>query len=183
MSFLDRIATTVTPAASDESRAEARRNIESLAANEPWIGIIVNQNKEIEASFEAARAAPSGQADERTATLLTGHANAEEAVLYPDIADESSKTHAGMADEEHAMTKIQLAKLKDLPPGTGEGREKLDHIGSAVAQHIYQEEGSWMPDLAKEMSPQRKARLLKRYNAEYDRYSGSGHSAGPLSKK
>jgi len=178
MSFLDRIAAAVTPAASDESRAEARRNIEVLAADEPWIGIIVNQHKEIEASFEAARAAPSVEAVERLATLLTGHANAEEAVLYPDIADESSKTHAGMAYEEHAMTKIQLAKLKDLPPGTEEWHEKLDHIQSAVAQHIYQEEGSWMPDLAREMSPQRKARLLERYNVEYERYCGTGTSAG-----
>lgn len=170
MSFLDRIAAAVTPAASDQSRAEARRDIELLALEEPWIAPIVAQHKDIEASFAAARSTPSREAVERLATLLTGHANAEEAVLYPDIADESSKTHAGMAYEEHAMTKIQLAKLKDLPAGSEEWHEKLDHIESAVAQHIYQEEGSWMPDLARDMSPERKARLLQRYNEEYGRY-------------
>ena len=176
MSFLDRIAAAVAPAASDESRAEARRDIEMLASKEPWIQPIVDQHKEIEANFEAARAAPSLEAVERLGINLTGHANAEEAVLYPDIADQSSKMHAGMAYEEHAMTKINLAKLKDLPPGSEEWHEKLDHIESAVAQHIYQEEGSWMPDLAKEMSPQEKATLLERYNTEYERYCGSGTS-------
>lgn len=173
MSFLDRIAAAVTPAASDEARANARRDIEVLAIKEPWIKPIVDQHKEIEAGFEAAHAAPSVDAVERLSTILTGHANAEEAVLYPDIADQSSKTHAGMAYEEHAMTKIQLAKLKDLPPGTKEWGEKLEHIRSAVAQHIYQEEGSWLPDLAEEMSAERKARLLERYNEEYDRYCGN----------
>lgn len=173
MSFLDRIAAAVTPAASDESRAKARRDIEILALEEPWIAPIVAQHKDIEASFDSARSAPSRDAVDRLATLLTGHTNAEEAVLSPDIADQSSKIHAGMAYEEHAMTKIQLAKLKDLPPCSEEWHEKLDHIESAVAQHIYQEEGSWMPDLAKDISPERKSRLLERYNREYDRYHAS----------
>ena len=45
MSFLDRIAAAVTPAASEESRAEARRNVEALAADEPWIRTIVSQHE------------------------------------------------------------------------------------------------------------------------------------------
>ena len=177
MSFLDRIAAAVTPAASDESRNEARRNIDALATREPWIQPIVDQHREIEGCFREAYAAPSHEAVERLATVLTGHANAEEAVLYPDIADQSSKTHAGMAYEEHAMTKIQLAKLKDLAPGSKEWTEKLEHIESAVAQHIYQEEDSWLPHLAEEMSPERKARLQERYAEEYRRYCGTDSSA------
>lgn len=135
---------------------------------------IVDQHKQIENYFSEARTAVDAQTAARAvdelATLLTGHANAEETVLYPDVAEYSGKTHAAMAYEEHAMTKVQLAKLRDLTPQSEEWREKLDHIESAVQQHMYQEEGSWLPDLAKNLSAERKGLLTRRYDEEFSRY-------------
>lgn len=174
MSFLDRLAASVTPAASDEKRAEARTKIESMVPGEAWLGLIVDQHKEIESLFAEARAASAG-ADRREAVrklsaLLTGHANAEEAVVYPIISEDSGKTHAGMAYEEHAMTKIQLSKLERMDPMSEEWTEKLDHIRSAVQQHIYQEEHSWLPDLVENTPDHKKIILNRRFAEEFKRY-------------
>lgn len=174
MSFLDRIAAAVTPAASDEDRAEARRQVDRLAEGEPWLRAIVDQHRQIEAGFEEVRMASgsygAARAVEHLASLLTGHANAEEAVLYPDVAEFSGKTHAGMAYEEHAMTKIELAKLQHLDPSSEEWREKLDHIESAVQQHVYQEENEWLPDLVEKLPKERKGMLTRKFLREYSRY-------------
>lgn len=178
MSFLDRIAAAVTPAASDEDRAEARRKIESMAAGEPFAEAIVAQHKQIEALFAEARSAGSAAAAHdavrELAALLTGHSNAEEVVIYPDLAEFGGKTQAAMAYEEHAMTKVQLAKLQRMEPGSKEWREKLDHIESAVQQHVYQEEHSWLPDLITNTPAEIKAKLSRRYREEFERYCGQG---------
>lgn len=182
MSFLDRIAAAVAPAASDEDRAEARRKIESMARGEPFAETVVSQHKEIEALFAEARGAQGGaaahQAVRQLATLLTGHSNAEEAVLYPDLAEFGGKTQAAMAYEEHAMTKVQLAKLQRMEPGSKEWREKLDHIESAVQQHVYQEENSWLPDIITNTPQEIKAELSRRYHEELERYFGEGSMRG-----
>jgi hemerythrin superfamily protein len=182
MSFLDRLAAAVTPAASDEDREEARRKVERLAQDELWLRPIIDQHRQIEMCFQEARMASGAhsatRAVEELATLLTGHATAEEAVLYPDVAEFSGKTHAGMAYEEHAMTKIQLAKLKNLDPSSEEWREKLEHIESAVQQHIYQEEDEWLPDLADKLPKERKSLLSQKYDREFDRYMGIGEQSG-----
>ncbi|QZH74213.1 MAG: hemerythrin domain-containing protein [Erythrobacter sp.] len=178
MSFLDRVAAAVTPAASDEQRAEARRRVDELAVGEPWLGMIVEQHRKIESLFEQARSATDVASRERTvkqlATELTGHATAEEAVVYPIVSEDSGKTHAGMAYEEHAMTKIQLAKLEQIDPMSAEWEEKLEHIRGAVQQHIYQEEDSWLPDVVQNSSPEKRALLNRRYAEEYERYCGTG---------
>ena len=187
MSFLDKLAAAITPAASKEDRAEARRDAETLGAREEWIGLIVQQHKQIETLISEAAMAPGAEARLKAVReferVLTGHATAEEAVLYPDMAEFSGKTHAGMGYEEHAMTKIQVAKLEKLDPMSKEWREKIDHIRSALEQHMYQEEGSWMPDLAEKLPPADKARLTQRFVEEYERYCGSGSArmGSPLS--
>ena len=178
MSFLDKLAAAITPAASKEDRAEARRKAEALGGREEWIGLIVQQHKQIEMLISEAATAP-GAADRREAIreferVLTGHATAEEAVLYPDMAEFSGKTHAGMGYEEHAMTKIQVAKLEKLDPMSNEWREKIDHIRSALEQHMYQEEGSWMPELAEKLPQTDRTRLTQRFVEEYERYCGDG---------
>lgn len=178
MSFLDRIAAAVTPAASDEKRAEARREAERLSSSEDWLAIILQQHKEIENLVSEGLSAQGADARLKAVRdlerVLTGHATAEEAVLYPDISEYAGKTHAGMGYEEHAMTKVQLAKLEKLDPQSEEWREKLSHIQSALQQHMYQEEGSWLPELAENTPSDEKARMTARFIEEYERYCGTG---------
>jgi hemerythrin superfamily protein len=171
MSFLDRIAAAVAPAATDQQRMEARQKLEQIAANEPFAQDILDQHRQIESLFEQAREGGTGAAAivEELALLLNAHSMAEEAVVYPAISDHSSKAHAGMAYEEHAMTKVQLAALQKLAPGSREWREKLDHIESAVQQHVYQEESSWLPDVIRYAPTEDRQRMSMEYRDYFER--------------
>ena len=177
MSFLDRIAAAVTPAASDEDRAEARQKVTELATRHEWLAQVVDHHRQIETLFE--RALNASAPAERTsamkslATVLTGHSMAEEAVIYPHVAEHDSKTHAAMAYEEQSMAKVQLAKLETMDPMSKEWREKLEHIQGAVQQHVYQEEESWFPKLAGALAPGESRHISERYREEAGRYLGA----------
>jgi hypothetical protein len=103
--------------------------------------------------------------------LLTGHANAEESVLYPALVESGEKGHATMAYEEQAMTKVELARLERLDPMGRDWREKLEHIQGAVQHHVYKEEGTWFPELQQRMAAAERPRLTQRFLAEFDRYT------------
>lgn len=182
MSFLDRTAATLAPAASDEARGEAWRNVQALASSERWLAPIVDQHKQIESLVLEAINANTPDARltgmRELAAVLTAHSMAEETVIYPDISEYDSKTHAAMAYEEHAMTKVQLAKLEKIEPMSEEWKEKLRHIESALQQHMYQEENSWLPALAADLPADEKQRIGARYTEEYGRYrSGAERSS------
>jgi hemerythrin-like domain-containing protein len=119
-------------------------------------------------------AAERRQAMKDLALVLTGHAQAEETVLYPALAAHGEKAHTSMAYEEQQMTKIQQAMLEQLDPMSEEWRAKLEHIKSAVQQHVYEEENHRFAELAKALSPGEAARLARRYAEEFERYGGSG---------
>lgn len=178
MSILDKIAATLAPAASDKDRMEARQRAEQIGGSEPWLGMIVQQHKQIESLIDEAISAPDAgrrrSALKEFELVLTGHSNAEEVIVYPDIAVESSKAHAAMAYEEHALTKIQVAELEKLDPMSQEWHDKGEHIRSALQQHMYQEEGSWLPELADKLSTSEKQRITQRFTEEYERYYGTG---------
>lgn len=174
MSFLDTIASAVAPAASDESRAEARRKAKALGTREPWVRMIVEQHERIESLFEQARAerSPDGRRRALKALMaeLTGHSSAEETIVYPIVSEDAGVTEAGMAYQQHAMTKVNLSKLERIDPVSEEWMEKFEHVRSAVQQHIYQEEDSWLPQVAENASPAEKEMMSRRYAEEYERY-------------
>jgi len=177
MSFLDKIVAVITPPESDEDRREARDKAQALARPGDWMTHALEHHRRIEACFELALGANS--VAERRAALrdlsmvLTAHANAEEAVLYPAMANESSKASAGLAFEEHAMTRIQMGALETLDPMGQDWRDKLGHIRGAVLHHVYEEEGSRFPELRQAIDPQEDKRLTRRFLEEFDRYMGA----------
>lgn len=178
MSFLDKIVAAVTPPESDETRLEARARARAEAVPGSWFSVVLDHHEQIEAAFDAVRAAgePGGRrmAQKRLALILTGHANAEESVLYPALAEAGHKTHAGMAYEEQAMTKIQLALLEKLEPMSQDYVDKLEHIRGAVTHHMYQEESDWFRELQGDAPGSDQAHLAQRFQEEMDRYVGSG---------
>lgn len=173
MSLLDRIAATILPGASDKDRANARLQIEKLAAGETFAEDIIRQHKQIEQLFSDARSS-TGESAHSTVTelamFLTGHSTAEEAVIYPEFSSHSSKVHAAMAYDQHAMAKIELAKLQRLHPGSKEWRQKLGQIESAVQQHIYQEESSWLPDVIRFGPIDERRRMSVAFRDHFDRF-------------
>lgn len=177
MSFLDKIASKVMPPESDEDRANARRVAEAATNGDDWLGIVLEQHRQIEAAF--AQALSGNDANnrmaslKRLATVLTGHSQAEETVLYPAVVACGEKAHATMAYEEQAMTKVQLALLEKLDPMSQEWREKLEHIQGAVQHHVYEEEGTWFPELQQNLPTGERAMLTRRFVEEYEKYAGS----------
>ena len=117
MSIFDKIAAAVMPPESDEDRAEARRKAESLATGDDFLADVLDHHRQIEAAFASTLGA--SDAASRTAGLknlglvLTGHAIAEESVLYPALADNGEKAHAGMGYDEQAMVKVEMALLEN----------------------------------------------------------------------
>lgn len=176
MSVLDKVAAAVTPAASDEDRAEARRKADALARDHGWLQQILAHHRQIESAFAEALGASAPDARRRAAKelggLLTGHSMAEETVIYPAISEHDGKGHAAMAYEEQSMAKVQMAKLEMIDPMSDEWGEKLEHIKGAVEQHVYQEESSWFPQVAENVAADESAMLTARYREEATRYFG-----------
>lgn len=174
MSVLDKVAAAVTPAASDEDRAEARRKVQMLAGRHGWLEQILEHHRSIEAAFAEAQNADAPaerhKAAKRLGMLLTGHSMAEEAVIYPAISQHDGKGHAAMAYEEQSMAKVQFALLEQMDPMGEEWRDKLEHIKGAVEQHVYQEENSWFPEVAGAIDADTSAFLTNRYREEAARY-------------
>ena len=170
MSWLDKIGSKVFPLASDEKRAEARRKAEELGRSNPWLAQIVAHHKAIEQCFADALSATDADsrrhAVKELARLNTGHSIAEEVTIYPALVEYNGalggKVQAMLAYEEQQMTKIQQAML-----------EKLEHIESAVQQHVYEEESHRFAELAEAISPAEAARLSRRYAEEFERYGAS----------
>jgi hemerythrin superfamily protein len=171
MSFLDKIASALTPPETEEDRAEARRKVEGLTAGNDWLVSAISHHKRIEEIFDRARyATDSGTritAMKDLHDVLTAHSVAEETVLYPALVTSGHKVHAAEAYQEQTMAKIQLAELEQLNPNGQEWQDKLEHIRGAVLHHIYEEEKDWFPELVEQADS---TLLNARFDDEFDRY-------------
>lgn len=177
MSIIDRFIAAVTPPESEESRLEARTKATDAAMPGDWLDQILQHHMDLEDAFADVKAA-SDAASRTAATkllgvLLTGHAIAEEAVIYPALAQSGEKTHAGVGYDEQAMVKVQMALLEKLEPMSKDFTDKLEHIEGAVAHHMYAEEGNWFLDLKEKTPAADQALMTKRYAEEYARYVGA----------
>jgi hemerythrin superfamily protein len=176
MSLIEQVAAALTPSESHESRKEARARAQGLADPGDWLSNVLAHHRQIEAAFADVTASTTEgirlEAQRRLGVILTGHANAEESVLYPALAGVADKAHATMAYAEQATAKTQMALLEKLAPMSREYLEKLEHIRDAVAHHMYEEEGTWFPELKGKASPADQAKLTRRYAEEFNRYVG-----------
>ncbi|KRA83981.1 hemerythrin domain-containing protein [Altererythrobacter sp. Root672] len=177
MSIIDKVIAAVTPPESEEARMEARAKANEAATPGDWLSLILQHHLQIEDAFSEVKA--TGDAGSRRTALkqlgalLTGHANAEESVIYPALAEDGEKAHAAAGYDEQAMVKVQMALLEKLDPMSQDFIDKLEHIEGAVAHHVYAEEGNWFLGLKEKASVEDQARLTRRYAEEYDRYAGA----------
>ena len=177
MTVLDSFIAAVTPPESQEARAKARQEARAAARPGDWLSTILEHHLLIEGAFASVKAA--GDPDARTAALkhlglvLTGHAIAEESVVYPALGEAGEKAHAGMGYDEQAMVKAQMAMLEKLPPMSEDFDDKLEHIRGAVAHHMYQEEGTWFLELKEKAPAADQTKITQRYEEEWDRYVGA----------
>jgi hypothetical protein len=176
MSFVDKVVAAVTPPESEESRRKARAKARAAAAANDWLALILDHHIRIEEAFAAVKAAqgagPRTIALKKLALILTGHSNAEEAVIYPALVRFGHKSHAMSSYTEQAGAKANMGELEYLDPESTEFRDKLEHIRGAVVHHMYEEENDRFLDL-KELPMVHQERLTRRYQEEFDRYIGN----------
>lgn len=183
MSVIDEALAAVTPQASDEQRAEARATARAAATPGDWLSQILDHHIDLENAFAAVQ--QGGDEGGRTSALkrlgilLMGHATAEESVIYPGMAEGGEKGHATHAYSEQATVKMEMAKLEQLDPSGDAFAEKVESIRSAVSHHMYEEEGTWFPDLLRDLPADAQQMMTSRYAEEYRRYVGAGAGDRP----
>lgn len=174
MSVLDKVIAAVTPPESDDARAEARRKAQNAAATCDWLRLVLDHHLQIEGAVAEIEQSSSAEgrrkAQKSLALVLTGHSLAEEVVLYPALALNGEKAHSGMGYTEQSAVKVQMAALEELDPMSQDYLDKIGHIKGALQHHMYEEEGSWFPDLIEKTGSGEQ--LAARYRKEYDRYTG-----------
>jgi hemerythrin superfamily protein len=180
MSLIDKVVAAVTPPESEEKRREARAKARAAAGQNDWLAQVLHHHEQIEALFGAVRAAQDVtsrlHALKELALVLTGHANAEEAVIYPALVHFDHKSHGMAGYTEQAGAKANMGELEYLDPMSSEFLDKLEHIRGAVAHHMYEEESDRFLDL-NNLPSNDQARLTARYMEEFDRYVDPGHES------
>jgi hypothetical protein len=96
--------------------AKPGRRREPLPLPSDWLGMALAHHVEIEEAFAAVKEARTGAtrvaALKKLAIVLTGHANAEESVLYPGLARAGERHHATTVYAEQAAAKIEMGVLE-----------------------------------------------------------------------
>lgn len=176
MSIVEKVIAAITPSESIEERSRARAHARAAAKPGDWLTLILDHHVALEDAFSAVKAASDSgtrlEAQKKLGVLLTGHAGAEESVIYPALAQANEKGHAEMGYNEQAIVKMEMAELEHLDPMSREYLDKVEHIREAVAHHMFEEEGTWFLDLQKGALPADQAKLTQRYTEEFERYAG-----------
>lgn len=172
MSIVDKVLGAITPPETEKARAEATAKARAAASPGDWLSMALDHHDQIRAAFDRARDATSHEdrmaAFRALATVLNGHSLAEEVVLYPALAKNGEKAHAGLAYTEQTTAKMQMAELERIDPAEAAWRDKLEHIRGAVLHHMFEEEGTWFLEL-KQKAPDQDF-LTRRFAEEFGRY-------------
>lgn len=182
MSLLQDAKAAVTPLESKQDREEARNRIRDAASPGDWLSTLLEHHMMLERAFDDTRAASGTSRISNLKTLsilITGHAIAEEAAIYPAMAEIGEKSEATHAYSEQATVKMDMAELAKLDPASPDFIDKLDSIQDAVAHHMYEEEGTWFPELLKS-APAEDQRIMAAHYAEaFDRFVGESADLQP----
>ena len=154
----------------EKIRSEARTH-----ATAKWFTMVLEHHKQIEAAFAAVKQAASATeraaAQEKLATLLTGHSIAEEVIIYPFMKLETSAMDAKHAYAEQSMAKMELVALDTIANKMSqEYTDKLEEIRLAVTHHMIEEERDFFPELQKKASAAENTKITQQYEKEFSRY-------------
>ena len=177
MTILDQVLAAVAPTENSDRNAEARAKAQAAAGSTGWLATILDHHMRIEEAFIAVKNAQSATARKAAqkwlGTILTGHSIAEEAVIYPAMATSDQKSHATEMYAEQSAVKIQMAALNDLDPMSEDFMDKLEHIESAIAHHVAEEEGEYFIKLKETADGPMNGKLTRLYREEFERYVGA----------
>ena len=101
-----------------------------------WLSQILDHLEAMDLAFAdtnaATRAEARRKAQKRLATLLTGHAMAEDAVIYAVLAQAGKQGHANTAYTKQ----VAMAALEMMDPMSEAYLDKLGHLEGAVKTHV-----------------------------------------------
>jgi hemerythrin superfamily protein len=184
MSISDHISVAITARERDRTHKSARAGALQAATPGTWLAMVLEHHGQIEEAFAEVKAATTlmGRvaAQHTLAVILTGHANAEESVLYPALAAVDERSQATAAYAEQALAKMQMAALERLAPMSQDYLDLLEQIRHAVSNHIYEEERHWLMELKARVPVAEQSKLTMRYMEEFDRYVADDHDDPPL---
>ena len=187
MSILDKAIAAVTPPVSDEKRAEAHAKARAAAEPGDWLSQVLDHHEQIDQAFAETKAATTAEARRRAqkklGALLTGHSMAEEAVIYPALAQSGKQGHANTAYTEQVAAKQQMAALEMMDPMSEDYLDKLGHLEGAVKTHVYQEESDWFIDMRRDAPAEAQAHATARYREEAGRYFDGESSVGGVAQE
>ena len=123
--------------------------------------IIENDHREVERLFAAYAAATTGDAKtqiiEQVRLALAPHAAAEEILVYPALrgVGGDGNEQANHAIDEHQDIKRLLSEVDKMSADDADRDAKVRELEQAVAHHVEEEEGEFLPSLRAGMSADR----------------------------
>jgi hemerythrin superfamily protein len=139
------------------------------------VELIMKDHREVERLFEQLRTDPASRPGSLPVltTLLFAHSRAEEADVYPVVADEvGASDHVEHSQEEHVEADELLAKLADTDPESSDFLTALEEVVKAVSHHIKEEEETVLADMRSGLSPERRAELGDAFLATREQHLG-----------
>jgi hemerythrin superfamily protein len=137
------------------------------------VALIKSQHRELEELLEQAEQEDSDTllVLRRVAGLLGPHSKAEEAFVYPRIAelqpDERDEVHDGAAEHHHAES--MLAELLAAKPDEPGYDGKLAALIGELQHHVEEEESDLLPVLSEKASDEEREQLGARFAAQTGR--------------
>lgn len=96
---------------------------------------------------------------------LVRHSVAEEAEVYPKVAEKVSSEEAEHAKHEHAEAEQTMKRLEKLDPGDAMFEERLAELMSEVREHVAEEEGEMFPHMRNVLSEDELVELGRKVEA------------------
>jgi acetyl esterase len=128
----------------------------------------------------------AGRGDRRVLTdqvifNLALHADAEERVLYPEMASAGETDEAAEGRDEHQAAKQQLVVLDRSDPGDPEFEQALTTLIADIRHHVSEEEGQFLPTFRQAVGAETMARLGGQFLAAKRAAPSRAHPKAPSS--
>lgn len=145
--------------------------------------LVVDDHAVVERQFqhlEAHRGDRRALVDQ-VAFALALHADAEETVLYPELADAGEPDESAQAREEHQLVKELLVVLNRTEPGDPDFESALTRLIDSVRTHVAEEESVLLPRLRQLRGAARMRALGEEFLAAKRTAPSYAHPLGPSS--
>jgi len=137
-----------------------------------WVDALKAEHRMVEKLFQHLFETDDSQTMKRKMLLskiayaLTKHANEEENVVYPALAQSSMTERADEMFHEHAQMKTALYELKQMDAAQPQWLERARELFELIGRHVQEEESEVLPQLQASLSDEENRKLNLMMNWE-----------------